>query len=91
MSECPTRGPNGSIDCTAAMQQLFDYLDGELTEDRMRQVRTHLEMCQRCYPHYDFEKAFLEALAATRKRCCAPGKLRERILSELRAAGFSLR
>lgn len=76
-------------DCAAAMRQLFDYLDGELTEERMCLVRSHLEICARCYPQYDFQRAFLEAIAATKQHCCAPGALRARILAGLREAGFS--
>lgn len=78
-----------SIDCAAAMRQLFDYLDDELTEERMHLVQAHLDLCARCYPHYNFQKIFLEAIAATRQQCCAPGALRAKVLRGLQEAGFS--
>ena len=38
------------LDCDSVMRQLWDYLDGELTEDRMEAIRAHLAMCSRCMP-----------------------------------------
>jgi mycothiol system anti-sigma-R factor len=70
------------------MKVLFDYLDGELDEAREAAVRAHLAICVECYPHYEFEKLFLEALAATRTESAAPATLRERVVTSLRAAGF---
>lgn len=70
------------------MRQLWDYLDGELTDERMAQVRAHLDRCSGCYPHYDFEKMLLEALACCKVKQCAPDQLRDRILGKLREAGF---
>ena len=79
------------VDCGAAMRQLFDFLDDELTPERMTEVRAHLARCSSCYPNYNFEKLFLEAVAATRCRSEAPEALRSRIVTALREAGFSSR
>lgn len=90
-SAAPSAEPRctaGEVDCLSAVRQLWDCLDGELTEERMRVVRAHLERCARCYPHFDFERNFLDALAATRPDCYAPAELRARVVSALRAAGF---
>jgi mycothiol system anti-sigma-R factor len=75
-------------DCIAAMKLLFDYLDGELDEAREAAIRAHLAICAECYPHYEFEKLFLEALAATCAENAAPPTLRERVVTSLRSAGF---
>ncbi len=77
------------LDCQTAMRQLWDYLDGELSAERMEAVRAHVAVCARCYPHYDFERAFLDALAATRHAHAAPGALRERVMSALKTAGWT--
>ena len=50
------------MDCLDVVRQLWDYLDGELTDDRMEAIRAHLAACRNCYPHYDFERAFLDEL-----------------------------
>ena len=76
------------IDCESAMRQLFDFLDEELTDERMSDVREHLMSCSRCLPHHDFERAFLQALASTRVEHVAPSELRGRVLDSLRKAGF---
>jgi anti-sigma factor (TIGR02949 family) len=78
------------IDCDAVMRQLWDYLDGELTGERERAMREHLAVCARCYPHYDFERAFLSALAATRRDVARGGgkALGERVRAALRAHGM---
>jgi hypothetical protein len=44
------------------VHQLYHYLDGELTDERMAAVRAHLDRCAGCLPSADFERAFLEAL-----------------------------
>lgn len=79
------------VDCGAAMRQLFDFLDEELTPERMTEVRAHLAKCSRCYPNYNFEKLFLEAVATVGCESKAPDALRSRIVSALREAGFSSR
>lgn len=76
-------------ECEAAMRQLWDYLDSELTDERMDAVRAHLAVCSRCYPHYDFERIFLEAVAATKRDHASPEQLRQRVMDALRAEGFA--
>ena len=82
---CAGVGPG--VDCLGAARQLWDFLDGELTEARVRDMRAHLERCGRCYPHFDFQRKFLDALAATRPDCDAPEELRARVVAALREAG----
>lgn len=74
--------------CAAAMRQLWDFLDEELGPDRMQAMRQHIDECKRCFPNYDWEKAFLEALHCTKPDCCAPNSLKERLEHKLREAGF---
>ena len=80
---------DAKVDCAASMRQLWDFLDGELSDDRMSAIRAHMDKCQKCFPHYDFEKALLEALACTRPDCCAPSSLRARLEERLRSVGFT--
>lgn len=56
------------LDCDAVMRQLWDYLDGELSEERMQAIREHLTLCARFHPQYEFERAFLETLARARRK-----------------------
>lgn len=78
------------VDCRAAMQQLWDFLDSELTDERMAAVRMHLQSCRGCLPHHDFARTFLETLAATRgspEGCCPP-RVRAKVLEKLRREGY---
>ncbi|HEX5436172.1 MAG TPA: zf-HC2 domain-containing protein [Gemmatimonadaceae bacterium] len=75
------------IDCEEAMRQLWDYLDDELTEQKMAAIREHLAVCQQCYPQFDFERAFLGAIASARCNQRASGALRMRIRAMLREVG----
>jgi anti-sigma factor (TIGR02949 family) len=85
MTDC-----NRDIDCRTAVQQLWDYLDEELTPERMDDVRRHLERCKKCLPHHEYGRVFLAALATVREsETHAPEALRVRVMETLRAAGFS--
>jgi anti-sigma factor (TIGR02949 family) len=76
------------IDCLMAVRQLWDYLDGELTDERMAMVRQHLERCERCLPHHDFAKRFLDALHGMREAQLTPIQCRERVMVLLGESGF---
>ena len=85
MADC-----NREIDCRTAVQQLWDYLDEELTPERMAEVRRHLERCGSSLPHHDYARVFLAALSAAREGDArTPDALRTRVMENLRAAGFS--
>lgn len=91
-NEPPQRpgAPNGSpmLDCESVMRQLWDYLDGELTSDRKAAIRTHLELCKRCHPQYEFEQAFLDAVAASGPAHSDPDRLRAKLLAALEGEGM---
>ena len=76
------------VDCAAAMRNLWEFLDEELSDDRMREMRRHLECCQRCWPHYDFDRAFLAAVSRVGTARGCPEEVRRQVLTALRDAGF---
>jgi len=85
MTDC-----NRDIDCRTAVEKLWDYLDHELTPERMDDVRRHLERCGSCLPHHDYARVFLAALAEAREsEPRAPEGLRHRVMENLRSAGFT--
>ena len=68
------------VSCRDVIEQLWDYLDGELAPERVEEFAAHLAQCARCYPQYRFEFAFLEALARQRVRLPRPPQaLAERV------------
>lgn len=78
------------LDCDAVMRQLWDYLDDELTADRMDAIREHLEVCKRCQPHAQFERTFLSALAQARREPANPASLATRVRAALTTRGYSI-
>ena len=82
-------GREPMIDCHSVMQQLWDYLDGELTAERSEAIRRHVEKCSRCRPHSEFERAFLVAVKRTRPEHSQPERLRGALLHALADQGFA--
>lgn len=76
------------LDCDTVMRQLWDYLDGELSPERMAAIHAHLAVCKRCFPQYEFERAFLDALDRARREHSNPSRLRERVMEALHAEGL---
>ena len=80
------------FDCEQTVRRLWDYLDGQLGPVDLDAVDAHLVDCDRCPPHFEFERRFLDAVRAAREAAPAaePAKtqvLRERVVSVLRAEG----
>lgn len=82
---------NPMITCDEVMRQLWDFLDGELTPDRMLAIEAHLATCERCLPHVQFERAFLDAVARVMRQNPVPAHgMAHRVREALRGEGFSL-
>lgn len=66
MSDTEAHSPAASgsggneLTCEESLARVYEYLDGELDPAEYDAVRHHLEKCRRCYPHYDFERLFLD-------------------------------
>ncbi|MCH7563203.1 MAG: zf-HC2 domain-containing protein [Gemmatimonadetes bacterium] len=78
---------NGMISCDEAKTRLFEFLDGELPEISHAEVERHVEVCKACYPRFQFERHFLDALQAAEERGTASPELRDRILKVLAEEG----
>ena len=76
----PTAG-----DCAESLQELYTFLDGELTTERRLHIRAHLDGCQNCYEAFDFE-AELRIVVSTRCRDEVPDSLRNRVAEALKQA-----
>ena len=70
------------ISCREVMERLWDYLDGELAPEATLQFADHIAACKRCFPQYQFEFAYLEALARQRQRLPGPS---DALVQRLRA------
>lgn len=50
------------IPCQEAARRVYEYLDGELDDEDAETIRCHVEQCERCYPMFNWEQMFLDAL-----------------------------
>ena len=64
--------------CEEALQTLYHYLDGELTEQRRVLISRHLDGCTTCLGAYDFEVE-LRQVIVSRVQDRVPDSLRMRI------------
>lgn len=65
-------------DCNDAIQELYTFLDGELTPDRRDAIRGHLDDCHPCLEAFDFE-AELRLVVSHHCRATVPDALKARI------------
>jgi mycothiol system anti-sigma-R factor len=75
-------GPVPQVDCTETVARLYEFLDGELTDERRVAIENHLNYCPPCGSVVSFE-AELRRVIADRCKDHVPEQLRERILSAL--------
>jgi mycothiol system anti-sigma-R factor len=64
--------------CEQALQALYHYLDGELTDQRRVLIAAHLDGCTTCLGAYDFEVE-LRQVIVSRVQDRVPDSLRMRI------------
>jgi predicted anti-sigma-YlaC factor YlaD len=76
--------------CEAVVRQLWPYLDGAVDESARGVIIAHLEECAMCQSHFEFARAFLDAVAHTQPNVAPNARLRVRVLAALGAEGFSL-
>ena len=64
------------IDCDKAVEQLNRYVDRELDEDDLKQVRAHLDECPECSHVFDFQA---EMKRLVRRESCAGDSAPDRL------------
>ncbi|MGH7477292.1 MAG: zf-HC2 domain-containing protein [Longimicrobiales bacterium] len=72
------------ISCEHVIARLWEFIDGELDAASEAEVQQHLELCERCFPQYDFQRAYSEFMRRVARRLAPPG-LRRRIFEQLLA------
>jgi anti-sigma factor (TIGR02949 family) len=73
----------GMMPCEHVLDRLWEYLDAELAPEDETKVKQHLEICNRCYPEYDFRRAYFEYTRRIRKRDHASPEFRRRLFQML--------
>ena len=78
------------LDCEDTIHRLYHFLDGELTDDRRRDIRHHLDECHPCLKAFDFE-AELRQVIASKCKDHVPESLRQRIADAIHHEQMSSR
>lgn len=71
------------INCRDCARALNPYLDRELSDEDVVQVRSHLEACGGCLHVYQFEESLRRLVRVRCRQQAAPESLRERITASL--------
>lgn len=78
---------NDCNSCDDALDALYWFIDGELTDERRVAIQRHLDDCAGCFDAFDFEVE-LRMVVSLRCRDRVPESLRQRIAWALdQAAG----
>ncbi len=80
--------PPTSSECQEALDTLYHFLDGELTEARRDEIQQHLTRCSPCLEAFDFE-AELKTVIARHCRDQVPEHLRIRVAAVIAEASKS--
>jgi mycothiol system anti-sigma-R factor len=69
-------------DCDDAVHRLYEFLDGELDDNRRAHIKRHIDECMPCLEAFDFE-AELRLVIAQKCKDQVPDRLRARIFMAL--------
>lgn len=75
-------------DCEAIVRLLWPFLDAALPDSDRAAVAEHLRDCSGCRSHFDFARAFLDAVHAAGATVRDDEGLRRRVVEALAAEGF---
>jgi mycothiol system anti-sigma-R factor len=69
--------------CDDSLHELYEFIDGELTDDKRAAIQQHLDDCPPCYEAFDFEDELRRVIA---RKCQdkVPESLRQRIADAIR-------
>jgi mycothiol system anti-sigma-R factor len=69
--------------CDDALHELYGFLDGELTDEKRKQISRHIDDCGSCLEVFDFE---VELRHVVQRKCQeqVPSSLKARIAEAIR-------
>jgi mycothiol system anti-sigma-R factor len=72
------------VNCTDCLEKLDQYVDRELTDSELAEVKRHLADCPPCEDHYQLQVHMRRVV----KVCCDQGVAPEQLRSRLRQILF---
>lgn len=72
------------VPCSEVLEQVYAYLDNEISGDECKDIREHLDECGPCLREFGLEEA-VKRLVAKHCGCdAAPSELRDKVLVRIR-------
>jgi mycothiol system anti-sigma-R factor len=71
--------------CSAALEELYWFLDGELTAARRTAIRVHLDDCAHCMETFEFEAELRAMISSCCRNDTVPESLRLRVVEAIAA------
>ena len=76
-------GKPHEVPCSEVLARVYSYLDGEIEDKSLAQIREHLDECGPCLREFGLE----EAVKRLVHKCCGheavPGELRAKVLTRI--------
>ncbi|HEY0693717.1 MAG TPA: mycothiol system anti-sigma-R factor [Kribbella sp.] len=73
-------GGHHDVDCSEVLQRVYVFLDNELEDASIDEIRQHLEECAPCLDQYDLERCVKKLVHRSCGGEHAPDSLRMKIL-----------
>ncbi|HXF83743.1 MAG TPA: mycothiol system anti-sigma-R factor [bacterium] len=67
------------LDCEQVLEQVWSYLDGELSEDAYLEIQAHVAECEGCGSKYDFQRRLIELIERKCREGPIPAELKQRL------------
>lgn len=67
------------LNCDEVTNRLYQYLDRELSEEELREVRLHLDLCPPCQERFEFEENILRLVGRCGRKLSAPPSLVDKV------------
>jgi len=77
------------VDCETVVRALFAYIDRQLGDAERAAIDAHLEECEHCRAHTEFERRLISSIGAIKAEGGEDDALRARVLDALRHARSS--
>lgn len=74
---------SSGTNCDEVLDQVFEYLHGELDEDSITLVKRHLDDCSPCLREFGLEDAVRKLVAKSCACTHAPDQLRQQVLTRI--------
>jgi predicted anti-sigma-YlaC factor YlaD len=77
-------------ECQQLLFNVWDYLDGQLSEEMTAALRAHIASCEQCTAYESFQASFLAAMRGYRETATTRPATKEAVIDSLAAMGFAV-